>query len=225
MDLMMAPVPTGHSYKPAAPEADSSQRMMAEARRLLVQHKITGADAMRIQSMLEQAENSMGSGKRVDARRFAQEALELAKESNSASTPGPAGKEENAEETPAVESAANPNSSEEGGEGEEGIPVAEEEKGRYADRSEDAGVSYQYEQPLSHIQAPLAVRQHELSHVWRDTSDAIIEGKRVMATTTIFHRIDYESGKPYVAGGKAHIIIFPNLLVPDERGKEIDVYA
>lgn len=60
------------------------------------------------------------------------------------------------------------------------------------------------------------MRQHELSHIRRETSDAIIEGRRVQASVTIKRSIDPETGEVIVEGGRARILDFPEVQLPVE---------
>lgn len=204
-------------------------RSLSEAKRLLFENKLTGSKAMRIQGMIESAEQSASSGKIVDAERLAREALNFTRETidersttNSIGT----GSTANEEDEPNTIPTAN----EENDSSDVNL-LAERETTNYTDGSSDEGVSFQYAQPLTQAQAPFAVRQHELSHVRRDTSDAILNGQRVMTSVRIFSKIDPNTGERHVEGGNTRIIVFPDIelqktLINEENtGKNIDTKA
>jgi hypothetical protein len=217
------PVLPGSPIKPTETAFDKSSRAISEAQRLLIQNKITGADAMRITSMISMAQKSQGSGKLVEAHRAAKEAVQIAsqygdgltpvaKETDKADSvsPGKADDEKD-DRLPASESM-----------GDEDGGLFDPKKTTYTDGSDDSGISFQYAQPISDIQAPFAVRQHEISHVRRDTQDAIINGQKVMSSVTVRHRID-ETGSPFIDGGRARILIFPKKEIPQiEKGQFFD---
>lgn len=211
----MEPISNNHySFTPPKGESlrDSAERSIDEARRLLVQDKVTGVDALRLYARISQAEQVVGKGNPLDAKRIAQDALrkvkDLVDDSNAAAVTSsndknkPSSVKNNS--TPAADSL-----------GVEGDGVFQRDTTLYQDGSDDSGISFQYAQPLTPAQAPFAVRQHELSHVRRETSDAILEGRRVIASVTVHQRIDPESGKINVEGGRARAVIFPKAPVPE----------
>jgi len=206
--------------QPADNEADRTSRSIAEARRLIAQNQITGAKAMRILTMLTTAEQSIGQGKTINAQRIAREALKQAKdasdETNAALLNQNAANPNNAlDETPAAKA-----------QGASANQPFQRNTTNYTDGSSDSGVSYQSATPLTPGQAPFAVMQHELSHVRRETSNAILNGQRIMASVTIHSRVDPATGERQVGGGQARILIFPNVDSPQlTSGKNIDVKA
>ena len=179
---------------------------------------------MRIINMLSQAQQNASSGKRTDAERFAREAVQLAEnESDStgrasagdseeaqttATTPG----EETNEDTPASQASdVDPNQ-----------PM-QRNTTSYTDGSDDSGISFQSAQPITSAQAPFAVRAHELSHIRRETSDAILNGQRVLTSVTIQSHIDPSTGERQIGGGRARIVVFPNITVQTPTGQNLDV--
>jgi len=204
---------------------EKTQRSIAEARRLIAQNHISGAKAMRLSTMLSQAEQNISSGKVVDAQRMAREALKIAqKESDSTgnadaaengNVPGAvqSGDDDDTENTSATTDEANPND------------PSQHETTSYQDGSSDNGVSFQYAAPLTQAQAPFAVQQHELSHVRRETSDAILNGQHVMASVTIKSHIDPRTGERQIEGGRTRIFIFPEIKVEPLLGNNLNVKA
>lgn len=182
-------------------------RSLSEAKRLLFEHRITGVKAMRIQGLIETAEQNALSGKVIDAERIAREALNYTRETvDEAVNNGAIGTGAKAKED---ETTVIPNA-EEGATTYKNL-LAERETTNYADGSDDEGISFKFSQPLTQAQAPFAVRQHELSHVRRDTSDAILNGQKVYTSVRIFSRIDPRTGERHVDGGNTRIIVFPNI--------------
>jgi hypothetical protein len=203
-------------------------RSLSEAERLIFENKLTGAKATRIQGLIESAKQSASAGKVVDAERIAREALKFTREtvdeSSNSSSIGTGSSPDDEDETNTI-----PNASEETDENRE--PLSDRETTSYTDASGDEGVSFQFAQPLTQAQAPFAVRQHELSHVRRDTSEAVLNGQRVMTSVRIFSRIDPKTGERHIEGGNTRIIVFPdlepqkNLFRSENTGKNIDTKA
>lgn len=207
----------------STPVDGKTQRSIAEARRLIAQNHITGATAIRLSTMLTQAQQSSSSGKVVDAQRLAREALKLAQdESGSTGIPAAANEdadaaaqpEENPEETPASQA-----------EGIDPNNPLQRNTTSYVDQSDDPGVSFQYAQPITQGQAPFAVMAHEISHVRRETSAAILNGQRVMASVTIHSRIDPATGERQIGGGQARVIVFPEIKTNPLLGNNLNVTA
>lgn len=229
---MVTPIQPGSfpvQNQPAENLNSKIDRSLSEAKRLLFENKLTGAKAMRIQGMIDTAEQSASSGKVIDAERIAREALNFTRESVDESSNNNSigvGKSTDEDE----ETSTILNTDEESDSSDDNL-IAERETSNYTDGSSDEGVSFQFAQPLTQAQAPFAVRQHELSHVRRDTSDAILNGQRVMTSVRIFSRIDPRTGERHVEGGNARIIVFPNiepqkdLFDPENTGKNIDTKA
>lgn len=230
---MVTPIQPGSfpvQTQPTQPTAESRgsriDRSLSEAKRLLNEHHITGAKAMRISALIESAEHSAGSGNTAEAERMAREALnvtrEIADESGKRDTTSLSRNNDNIGQSAAADK--------EGSAFDEPLPT-ERETTHFQDGSEDQGISFQFAQPLTQAQAPFAVRQHELSHVRRDTSDAILNGQRVMTSVRIFSRIDPHTGERHVEGGNTRIVIFPNIEHPapaspvPERGSRLDTQA
>ncbi|MEW6234439.1 MAG: hypothetical protein AB1656_03540 [Candidatus Omnitrophota bacterium] len=222
MVTSMGPIDYAAKAQPIENEADRTSRSIAEARRLIAQNQIAGAKAMRILAMLSTAEQNMGEGRTVEAQRIAREALKQAKdasdETNAAllnQTAAAANPQNALEETPAAKA-----------QGASAKEPFQRKTTNYADGSSDAGVSFQSATPLTPGQAPFAVMQHELSHVRRETSDAILNGQRIMASVTIHSRVDPVTGDRQVGGGQARILIFPNVESPQPAsGKNLDIKA
>lgn len=209
---MVTPIQPGsfpQQSDPAQTRNSKIVRQIAEAKRLVNENKITGAKAMRVQRMIEDAEQNASSGRIVTAEQIARKALSFTRETVDSSTitgqTTGSSEGEKSEETSVL-----PNAEEESDSTDANL-LPGRETSNYADDSSDEGVSFQFEQPLTQAQAPFAVRQHELSHVRRDTSDAILNGQRVMTSVRIFSRIDPRTGERHVDGGNARIIIFPNI--------------
>ncbi len=205
-------------------QQEQTSRSIAEARRLLMENRVTGAKASRILAMLTTAEQYMGNGKSVDAQRLAREALKQVKETEENTNPADPNQPE---EEP--QSSAPKKGNEETPAGDaldrEGSNVFQRETTAYQDGSDDSGISFQSATPFTQAQAPFAVRQHELSHVRRETSDAIIEGRRVMTSVTIHSYIDPRSGERQVGGGQARVIVFPQIKPNVPTGKNVNVKA
>lgn len=204
-------------HQSPGPVMEKPARDVAEARRLIQQNKIRGAEATRILTLATQAEQKIGNGAFTEAERLSKEALDQAKElagppipnaptpvggqsedsgGSSASSQTP----EVDDETPLAKEVRDQNSN-----------IFQRETTTYADGSDDQGISFQYAQPLTPAQSSFAVRQHELSHVRRETSDAIINGQRVLTSVTINSQVDPGSGQQVIRGGNARIMIFPNI--------------
>lgn len=219
--------------RPPAPQAqgDPTSRSLSEARRLINQHHIAGSKATRVLNLVGQAEQKIGEGEKVDAGRIARDALKMARETVDATgapgtviptRPGEAAPGEENEKS--AESDATPA---EEALGVENSPIFKRETTNYADGSDDQGISFQYAQPLTQGQAFFAVKQHELSHVARDTREAILNGQRVQASAAVHAHIDPATGELHVSGGRSRIIIYPNIELSQPRrellGENVDV--
>lgn len=229
---MVTPVQPGSfpiHNQPEEPRNSKVERSLSEAKRLIFENKITGAKASRIQGLIDSAEQNASAGKVVDAERIAREALnttqKAADEKSGSDTIGTGSSSDDEEDTNAITNADEETDS------SDGNLLAERETTSYTDGSSDEGVSFQYAQPLTQAQAPFAVRQHELSHVRRDTSEAILNGQRVLTSVRIFSRIDPQTGERHVEGGNTRIIVFPNIepqknsFNEEETGNNIDITA
>ncbi len=221
---MVAPVgsvgstPYYPQMEPKAAETRPVERSLSEARRLLIENGGASAKTMRVMAMVALAEQNAGQGKVSEAERLAREAVKLAKNEDNASNPA----DPTAEEEP--QNAANPktNTTPLPGEEEE---TGERETTNYSDVSDDSGVSFQFAQPLTPAQAPLAVMQHELSHVRRETSDAILNGQRIMASVAIHSYIDPQTGDRHVSGGRTRVVVFPDISLEFPAKNQLDVIA
>ncbi len=225
---MVTPVPpvplTGAAQQPARLNADQTLRSIAEARRILFENHITGAKASRIMAMLSMAEQYVGNGRSFDAQRIAREALKQVRGIEEDIKPSASRQEEEKpirpednpenEETPAEEALDS-----------DGNSVFQRETTSYQDGSSDSGISFQSPTPFTQAQAPFAVRQHELSHVRRETSDAILEGRRVMTSVQIHSHIDPQTGERHVGGGRARVIVFPNIKTNLQNGEKLNIKA
>ncbi len=208
------------------PASRKTQRSIVEAKRLLTQNHVTGSKAMRVVNMLAQAKQNVSAGKGIDAQRIAREALKIAEETGNPVSPADPTTE------PEEETQIAPEENNEDGQtpasqarGIDPNQPYERDTVSYADGSGDSGVSFQYSQPVASEQAPFAVRQHELSHVRRETSDAILNGQRVLASVTVHNRIDPNTGERAVGGGNAHVIIFPEIKPMFPTGQKVDLTA
>lgn len=210
-------------------QARQTERSIAEARRLLSENKITGASAMRIQTLLDQAEQRIGAGNPVNAQRIARTALkqvrELSDTETTASTATPTRPEEEKDETTQGATETTDQSAADGGQGKIIGDPNQQNKITYQDGSSDSGVSFQYAQPIASIQSPFAVRQHEMSHIRRDTADAILNGQKVLTSVRMFRGVNPGTGEPYVAGGQARIIVFPENKISFPSGNNLDTKA
>ncbi len=222
----IGPVQASNPIKPYDPASSKTQRSIAEAMRLLNQNHVTGSKAMRVVNMLAQAKQNVSAGKGIDAQRIAREALKIAEETADPISPA------DPTAQPEKEASTAPEGNDESGQ----IPASEaqgidpnqpleRDTVSYADGSSDSGVSFQYSQPVGSAQAPFAVRQHELSHVRRETSDAILNGQRVLASVTVHNRIDPATGERFVGGGNAHVVIFPEIKPMFPTGQKVDLTA
>lgn len=210
--------------------AQRAERSLSEARRLLALNQLSGQPASRLTSLMADAEQSIEQGDAAEAQRIAREALRFAREVTG-ETPAIMGEptEEPAEDTAARAGESNEEGSGSNSAANPGQPLNQRETTTYQDGSDDSGISFQAPQPLTNLQAPLAVRQHELSHVSRETRDAILNGQRVMASVTVHQRIDPATGEVVVDGGNARTVIFPNIedmmpqrTAPQSRGNRFD---
>jgi len=208
------------------PASRKTQRSIAEAKRLLTQNHVTGSKAMRVVNMLSQAKQDVSAGKGVDAQRIAREALKIAEETSDPISPAdPTAEPDDEASIPAEENREDAQTPASQAQGIDPNQPFERDTVSYADGSGDSGVSFQYSQPVATEQAPFAVRQHELSHVRRETSDAILNGQRVLASVTIHNRIDPATGERLVGGGNAHVIIFPEIKPMFPTGQKVDLTA
>lgn len=225
MVTSVGPVLPGSSAQAAESAPDEkTQRSIAEARRLITQNHITGAKAMRLSTMLTQAQQNVSSGKVFDAQRLAREALKLAQdESDSTGTANT----ENGNAPPATTSGDENNPDNSTGATQEANPndLLQRNTTSYQDASDDSGVSFQYAEPLTQAQAPFAVRLHELSHVRRETSEAILNGQHVMASVTVSSHIDPQTGERQVGGGRTRVIVFPEIQIESIVGNNLNVKA
>ncbi len=228
MDTSVGAISPVHQAGPQENQSVKTSRSIAEAKRLLAKNQVTGAKAMRILNMLSVAEQNMGQGNTIQAQRIAREALSAVRDIDENSNPiNPNRKEES-------EAASAPTSNDETEETPANNVLAESESDEpfqrettsYQDGSDDSGISFQAAQPLTPAQAPFAVRQHELSHVRRETSDAILNGQRVLASVTIHSHIDPTTGQQHIGGGRARVIVFPDMeQKPLQNGNNLDIKA
>ena len=188
-----------------SPKTDSPsvRRSVSQAERIIQEERLTGADAMRVRGLLERAKSSDASGNASDAEHIARQALRTAQQAGGGTT---------------LE--ASPSGAESGGRGEGGTRVQansdgdtyepmERETTNYRDSSSDSGVSFQSSQPLTAAQAPLAIAEHETSHLRRRSREATLNGQKVMQSVRYIHRIDPETGEIQVVGGRARTIVLP----------------
>ncbi len=228
MVTSVQPVAPSVSVIPAGSQAQPAQRSISEAKRLLNENGITGAGAMRILAMLDQAEQHAGKGNSVNAQRIARKALKQVRELSVSSTPSdsitPTDREKKTDTV--TEESTDPKTPlvNQNQRGVMGDP-SQQETVTYQDGSNDSGVSFQYAQPVSAIQSQFAVRQHELSHIRRDTSEAILNGQKVLTSVRLHRGVNPSTGKPYVSGGQARIIIFPENKSHFPSGNNINVKA
>lgn len=221
---MVTPIQPGtfpYHTQHAENQSGKINRPLSEAKRLLFEHRITGAKAMRIQGLIESAEQTAGSGKVIEAERIAREALNITRQTidetgiTSTETSAKIPKDEDEQDKTAI-------GTEESDTTDKNL-IAERETTTYSDGSDDEGISFQYAQPLTQAQAPFAVRQHELSHVRRDTSEAILNGQKVLTSVRIFSRIDPMTGERHVHGGNTRIVVFPNIEAPSKMTPEAEI--
>ncbi len=82
---------------------------------------------------------------------------------------------------------------------------------RYQDVSADPGVSFKTPTKLSPSQAAGSVMSHEREHLYRETSKASSEGKKVVySNIKIFTSVCPECGKTYVSGGETQTKVASN---------------
>lgn len=222
---MVTPITPGMAPPPTVGRgayASQANQTIEETRRLLLQNRLTGAAAMRVSNMLALAEQRNGNGNPAQAERIARNALRMVNNIIEPPIPGsnPPGEAEDGgtagEETQDAAGGTD-------APGEIPGPMGERETTTYRDGSDDGGISYRFSTPLSDAQAPFAVRQHELSHIRRETSEAIMNGQRVLASVTVNQGIDPATGDPYVGGGRARIVIFPDIEAVRPTGLNLDV--
>ncbi|RJP25982.1 MAG: hypothetical protein C4527_16110 [Candidatus Omnitrophota bacterium] len=219
------PVPFTGATPQSGMSAQQTSRSIAEARRLLLENHITGAKASRIMAMLVTAEQYIGNGKSTDAQRLAREALKQVKETAEIENPADPNKENKEEVQLAPPDSENEETPVGDALDQDGSNVFQRETTTYQDGSSDSGISFQSPTPFTPAQAPFAVRQHELSHVRRETSDALLEGRRVMTSVTIHSTIDPRTGERHVGGGQARVIVFPKLVSNVSTGQNLNVKA
>lgn len=187
---------------------------LSEAERIIQEERLTGAKAMRIRAMVDQAKQSGKEGKTDDAQRIARQALRLARggEEAALAEPEPA--------QPAANESEPASGQQSNADGDTFEPM-ERETTSFRDGSADGGVSLQASQPLTPAQAPLAVAEHETSHLRRNGREAILNGQRVLQSIRYHHEVDPESGEIRVTGGQARTLVFPKAEPPDmERVRE-----
>ncbi len=204
--------------KPSEKRDTEPRREIREAERLVAAQDLEGADKLRVRALIEQAKSSEDSGKMRAADRLADRAIQMARrfEETSAAEAAPSEKEQSAE------SPENEQQSSRASEDESALP----EKPRssvYRDGSDDPGISYKMGGTMTELQAPLAVRMHETSHIIHETQEAVLEGRRVQAGIRILSRIDPGTGKQFIAGGRAMVTLFPNIEPTEPKRPTIDV--
>ena len=203
-----------------AREERLSAHALKEAERLLSTGQINGADATKLRALISQAKTNGENGQPSEAKRLANQALDLARElgENSSNT-APTGKEEESEpNNESIGPVDTPG-------GDKSGPIDKQESSIYRDGSGDTGISFKMGAPLTELQAPLAVRGHETSHLLHETQEAILEGRKVYAGIRILSQIDPHTGHQHVAGGRATVTIFPNIEQPEPQKPTIDITA
>lgn len=207
----------------SAQRQESSERKVREAERLLAIGEIQGAQALKVRALVEQAKSSRLTGQTTEAERLARQAVREAREEDNY-TPGSAGPMDTAEGEPPGP-AHEPDGTLIQTDSTEQPPLSQPESSVYQDRSEDGGVSMKMGAPVTDLQAPLAVRSHETSHLLHEIQDAVLEGRPVQASVRILSRIDPESGEQYVAGGRAYVTLFANTELAEPQEPSFDIQA
>ncbi len=194
---------------PSTASPDSRLRSsVSEAERIINEERLTGAKAMRIRAMVQQAKQSGKEGKVDDAQRIARQALRLARGGEEAAQPEPdAGQPVASETDPGAKQQSN-------ADGDTFEPM-ERETTSFRDGSGDGAISLNASQPLTPAQAPLAIAEHETSHQRRNSREAILNGQRVLQSIRYHHEIDPASGEIRVTGGQARTLVFPKVEPPD----------
>jgi hypothetical protein len=182
------------------------RRDLKEAERLIDTGKIKGTEAIRIRALIDQAKISTTLGEIPEAKRLADQALDMAHDEDGTLLPVPSNKEEDEKEsTPTAETVPQGQESQEE---QEPLP-SKQESSIYRDASSDSGISFKMGAPLTELQAPLAVMSHETTHLRHETEEAILHGHKVYQTVRILSQIDPATGKRHIAGGRAIVTIFP----------------
>ena len=206
------------STSSSAPQDSHLRRDLKEAERLIDTGKIKGAEAIRIRALIDQAKISTTLGEIPEAKRLADQALDMARDEDGTILPVPSDKEED-ESAPTTETV--PQRQESQGE-QEPLP-SKQESSIYRDASSDSGISFKMGAPLTELQAPLAVMSHETTHLRHETEEAILHGHKVYQTVRILSQIDPATGKRHIAGGRAIVTIFPKTDPIPAPKSQIDV--
>jgi hypothetical protein len=205
----------------AAQQVRTSELAVRKAERILSAVNVKGADAIRLRSLIQQAKSSNESGQSIEAERLARYALEKARQMGKLPgvTAAPDGETEEPLPAPDTEPAADDQPI------ETSPGLGEPDKTLYQDNSGDAGISFQMGVPLTELQAPLAVRGHEVSHLLHETQKAVLEGRPVQAGIRIHSHVDPQTGRQHVSGGRATVYIFPNFEPPEPENPMLDLEA
>ncbi len=224
METSIEPISPIQSSRETQPIQEKTNRSINEARRLILQNKVTGAKALHLYTLLNQAEQNLSRSNTFEAHRIARQALNQAESLTQADRENLPSLDPNASQedkkSPQMESSEDRRANTDH---EAKALLGERETRTYRDGSSDSGISFQAETPLTPAQAPFAVRQHELSHIRRETSEAILNGQRIIASAAVHSRVDPRTGERTVDGGRARIVIMPNIEPPDPPGEKIDV--
>ena len=183
------------------------RRAASQAERIIQEERLTGADATRVRGLVEQAKSRDAEGNGADAERLARQALRSARSATGGMLAGVS----DDEPTGVAENAAPVQANADG----DTYEPLERETTAYSDASSDGGVSFQGSVPLTPAQAPLAIAEHETSHLRRRSRDATLNGQKVMQSIRYIYRLDPESGEIRIAGGRARTIVFPKKELPD----------
>jgi len=185
---------------------------------MLAGQQLEASEELRIRALIEQAKSSSQSGKAVNAYRLAHRAVQMA-ERFEESVPRSVSPKENRNERKRPEESQRAG----GFDGEETALPNEPESSIYRDGSDDPGISFKMGAPLTDLQAPLAVRMHETTHLLHETQEAILEGRRVYAGIRILSRVDPQTGRQHIAGGRAMVTLFPNIEPVNPEHPTLDV--
>ena len=211
---------TGKSF--SVEQERSSERAAREAERILTAENIKGAEAIKVRALIQQVKATNQTGQSAEAQRLARHALQKARELGNLPGITPPDDEEKEEE---IQSAPDAEDLVNDAPAETGSPLDEPESSLYQDASGDAGISFKMGAPLTELQAPLAVRAHETTHLLHESQEAILEGRRVLSGIRILSRIDPNTGQRHVAGGRARVVIFPKIEPPKPKEPNIDLKA
>jgi hypothetical protein len=205
-----------------------SERAVREAESILTAGKVKGSEALRIRALIQQAKVSTQTGKPTEAQRLARQALHVARKLGDLTGITPLDSEdENAQPAPDTGNVATatPALRQAQDVGEQDSPSAQSDRSVYRDSREDGDGSLQTGAPLSELEAPLAVRSHETSHLHHEIQEAVLEGRRVDADIRIPSRTDSDTGHQETAGGRATVVTFPNTEPVEPEEHKLNVKA